>query len=121
MPGVFENAGYVSDSGQFAYGVRYQPETLTLSISGIQNALQRSQYIGLPRIRCSGSRRRSDPVARRVVIQFTGAVPSGYAPGGIHTLPWFNRDNFAGLAVNSSGTYVDSPIILLRKILEKVP
>ena len=121
MPGVFENAGYVDDAGNVGYGIRYQPDTLTLFIDGVQNAPQRYQFIGLPRIRSSGSRRRSDPVARRVVIQFTGTVPSGYVPGGIHVLPWFNRDNFAGLVVSSSGTYLGSPVILVRKILEKVP
>jgi hypothetical protein len=91
MAGKFTSAFYESsDVAGRTFAIRVQPETLTLTVGGVANvgvAGPATESIG---ILVGGSQRRRGAHSRKVRVAFTGAVPDGYSPSSILSLPVLN-------------------------------
>jgi len=122
--GPFETVAYSTDTGAI-YPIKIQPETMTLSIDGTANAAPAGPIQGnLPSAQVSKGRRAHGINARLVRFRFTGAVPPGYKPDGVISLPVLSQATYAGWGKGQTGTYsiqgTDYAIAFVGKTPEKI-
>lgn len=99
------------------YPIRVQPETLLATIAGTPNAAPTDAVDVNVRVRVSGSIRASGLRARRITIRLplTGQ-PTGYAPGGVLTIPALTAAFFnaaATIGIGGTVTYLTVACILV--------
>lgn len=107
--GAFSNVTYEANAGSF-HPLRCQPESLALVVNGVTNAAPTDAINNSQRAQVSKNNRSSGLKARRVVVRFTGTVPTGYATGGLYTIPVPDPDVFNGIVEFQTGTYLGEAI-----------
>lgn len=122
--GQFENSIYQTNDGTL-YPIRIQPETASLTLNGVANAAASGPVTGnLPSAQISKGRRSHGVNARLIRFRFTGAVPPGYTPNGVITLPVLSSASYTAYGKTQVGTYtllgVDYDIAYVGKTPEKI-
>lgn len=118
--GKFTRSTYESDDGKIR-SIRVQPETLAATLGGTANAAPAGTLTtGLGSAKVSGSRRSLGCNARTVTLQFTGAVPDGYMPESVVTIPILTKALFDAVAKGTTGVYLGVAVIVLFKTPEYV-
>lgn len=117
--GVFVDSTYEMEDGNII-AIRIQPETLALDIDGTNDPPVGAVSIGDLSAKVSGSRRSKGVNARTVTVQFTGAPPAGYAPGGTISLPVLTAAKFIEINKRQAGTYLGVAIRVAGKSSETV-
>lgn len=107
--GNFVNVTYTANAGSF-HPLRCQPESLQLVIDGVTNAAPTDTINNSQRAQVSKNNRSSGLKARRVVVRFTGALPAGYAPNQLYTIPVPDPVVFNGIQEFTTGTYLGEAI-----------
>lgn len=115
--GVFILTKYEADNGDIR-PIRVQPETLAANLGSVNAApAGTADTVGFARV--GGGRRRYGIKARTVRIKFTGALPDGYAPNQILTVPVLTKTVYdAIIAGTTTGTYLGNAIIVVGKSSE---
>lgn len=104
--GTYLQDGKYETDGGTVVAARIQPETITLTLNSVANALPTGTVTpGLPSAKVSGGRREFGINARLVRIRFTDTLPPGYAMNGILTLPVLTTAAFNAYDKAQTGTY----------------
>lgn len=117
--GVFQRARYQCDDGTIGV-VRIQPETAQLVIEGTTNEVATGTVNAGSRVRARKGKREYGIGARYVTIEWTGAPPTDYKPGGILTVPVLQEAFWEGINELDTGTYLGQPIQVISKSPENV-
>lgn len=116
--GAFETSRYEDDNLNIRR-IRVQPETLLLTINGTANSAPAGAIdSGYASAQVSQGRRSLGCNARLVRVRFSGAPPTGYKPDSVITLPWLQQASYAALNPGQTGTYLETPIVLVGKTAE---
>lgn len=102
---------YKADNGAIHF-IQIRPETLTLNLAGNFNSAPGGLATTPVYARGTSSRYGYGVNARRVRFQFT-APPSGYANGGVISLPWLDAATWAAVKGTTAGAYQGAPIAVL--------
>ncbi len=114
--GAFTDTFYSTDKGGTC-NIRLQPETITFSLQGVPEVGPADQEASA---RVQGSRRSFGIIARKVRVRFTGAVPTGYEPGSVLSIPILTQTAYAAITKGDEGTYLGQPVRVLGKTPEYV-
>lgn len=109
--GAFSRSRYQADNGSI-HPIRVQPETLAANI-GAANAAPTGAVTVPLFARARKSRRAFGLGARSVRVAFTGAVPDGYAPNQILTIPILTPTVFNSIVPDQAGTYLGAPVVVI--------
>lgn len=102
---TLEGARYESNNG-IVFPIRIQPETITLNLNSVTNALPSAQVtLDVPSARVGAGRNSFGVNARLVRITFTAAVPPGYLENGVITLPVLTLTAYNAYTRGTTGTY----------------
>lgn len=116
------DAVYETEKATVGYKCKVQPETLTLTINLVANASSSAATRpDQPRAIMNGSRRSRGVNARKVRLVFTGALPPGYSPDSIITLPCLTKAFFAECQEDATGTYSLLGVDYNMRVLGTVP
>lgn len=109
--GAFTIENYQFGNGGIG-SIRVQPETLTLTIGGVENTPVAGVRNVNRRVSVSGGRRRQGLLyARLVRLTWSGDAPVGYRPGATFTLPLVNNAIYAAASVpDATGTYLGNGV-----------
>lgn len=110
--GEFVRTRYQSDQTDRIYSIRLQPETLALSFGSTTNAPPSGAVTEGVSARARGSRRQFGITARAVAVEFTGALPEGYADEPL-TVPVLTPALFETLQPGTVGTYLGQPVVVI--------
>lgn len=118
--GQFIEAFYQTDALEIGR-CQVQPETLDLTISGVEN-VSNSGPASLPvDIRMNGKANRFSIRARYVVVRWGGTPPAGYLPEGLLRIPVLLPATYTGYIQagrGATGTYLNTGIVLVRWVAE---
>ncbi len=118
--GSFLDAFYELNNGDIA-AIRVQPETAALVLDGVTNAIPAGPATLPVSAKVSKTNREIGIGPRTVTIEFTGAVPDGYAPNSKITLPWFEAASWNALPPRgATGTYLTVGVRLTGKSPESI-
>lgn len=114
--GAFLETKYQADNGD-VHPIRVQPETVAASLGTANIAPTGAVTIDL--FATARKSKRSYGVgARTARLRFTGAVPDGYKPGQVLTVPVLTIAVYNGLTRASTITYLGQPAALVGKSAE---
>jgi len=113
--GPFLDAIYETNAGN-PYAIRVQPETITAWNTNGTGPVPAGQ----PSAQVSKGRRSIGVNARLARFEWTGAVPDGYDPNGIITLPILTQDDWEALVKNQNYAYLGSTMQLVGKTAEAI-
>lgn len=116
--GVFERTRYESNSGRI-YSIEVQPETLLAEFNAVANAAPVGAVNQEVTARARGSKRAYGVTARKVLVQFTASLPTGYSGDPLY-IPILTPTVFNGIEKDQAGTYLANPIRVLEKSSEQV-
>jgi len=117
--GQFEIGRYINNDA-VVFGCRPQPETKALVIATITNAYPVGAVTAPVQARLSGGKRRIGMTARTVTLNFTGAVPVGYAVGRSVRVPCFAQPIYNAATFGAVGTYLGSPVSVVGRSPERI-
>jgi len=113
--GSFTQSVYQTDAGT-PFVIRVQPETIA---NAWNTAGAGTPAISLS-VNASGGRRRNGINARVARFKWVGAVPDGYEPGGIITLPILTKAKFDSLQKLVDYPYLGGGLNLIGKTNESI-
>lgn len=116
--GNFIRSSYQARNGTI-YPCRIQPETASLTIGSVANDPPAGPIDGSITARMRGSRRRFGVTARKVSLEFTGALPDGYS-GDPVDVPVLSPGVFDGYNPGAAGTYLGQAVVLISKTAEQL-
>lgn len=117
--GIFVYSRYERSDGPI-HRIRVQPETLTAELpTGTANAAPAGPIDASITARARGSRRRYGITARKVLVEFTGALPDGYS-GDPVSIPILTQAVFNGISLGTVGLYLGQPVSVLSTTREQV-
>lgn len=116
--GPFQYSKYQATGGGI-YRIRVQPETLQLNVGGA-NSAPGGEINQAGTVRARGSRRSFGIVARGFSLRFTGAPPSGYAPGRTLVVPVLTPARWNDVNLGDEGTYLGANVQVVGKIPESI-
>lgn len=117
--GPFSVSKYEADDGTI-YPIKIQPETLTANLGAV-NAAPSGAATGKVLAKARKNRRAYGVGARTARVKFTAAVPDGYSPNQILTIPVLTPTVYNGITANATtGTYLGSPVLIVGKSSETV-
>ena len=108
--GAFVRARYQASygKGREIHPIRVQPETVTLDVGGVTNALPEDAISNPISALVSRGRRSRGLIVRTVTIQAPiSDQPDGYLPGGLTTLPCLTETFFQACAAADDTTVVN--------------
>lgn len=114
--GAFVRSKYEADNGDI-HPIRVQPETLLANLGEVNAAPSGDVTVAL--FATARKSRRSYGVgARTVRVRFTAAVPDGYEPGQILSVPILTPDAFVAAQTAQTGTYLGSAVEIVGSTSE---
>jgi len=113
--GKFVDRNYSTTAGLLV-PIRIQPETITEWNPQAAGPL----LPGQPSAQVSKGRRSIGINARIARFRWSGAVPDGYDPAGIITLPILTQSSFVALVKNTAYAYNGGTLNLVGKSEEKI-
>lgn len=116
--GAFIKSKYAADNGD-VYRIRIQPETAALVLNAVTNTAPAGAVDQEITARARGSRRKFGVTARKVSLEFTGALPDGYEGDPVE-VPILTKTVFDGITTGQTGTYLGSPVAVISKTNEQV-
>lgn len=116
--GVFSRSKYETNAGTIL-NARVQPETLAANIGAV-NAAPAGAVNGLGSAKMRGGSREIGVKARRVTVAFTGAVPDGYKPNSVVSIPIMTPAVYNGISVGTTGTYLGVAVVVIGTRAESV-
>lgn len=119
--GIFLNANYEDNKGD-VHAIRIQPETASLVIGGVGNAIPALPAGGLvqPVAQVSGGKNQRGLTARRIGIRLTAASPEGgYLERGTHYVPWLAPATFPDPALKETGIYNGNACVVIGSSPER--
>lgn len=117
--GAFLRTFYELDNGDIA-AIRVQPETVAMTIGGVQNAAATGPATVPSSAVVSKGRRSRGINARLVRIVFPTTAPAGYLVNSPIALPWLDPGTFASLTPNATVAYLGASGILVGRTAESV-
>lgn len=114
--GSFTRGRYQADNGSI-HPIRIQPETAAANIGAVNAPPTGAVTVPLF-ARARKSRRAFGLGARTVRVRFTAAVPDGYAPNQILTIPILTPTVFNGITPDQTGTYLGAPVVVIGTTAE---
>lgn len=109
---------YKADNGD-VYRCRVQPETLALTLNAVANAATADPVDQEVTARMRGSRRQFGITARKVSLEFTGVLPTGYSGDPVE-VPIMQKTVFDGITTGQTGTYLGADVAVISKTNEQV-
>lgn len=116
--GEFTKTKYEDRNGRI-YNIKVQPETLAFTDGTLTNAATANAVDQPISAYARGSRRRNGVTARKVAVEFTGALPDGYS-GDPVSIPILQPALFDAVSPGSTGTYLGSPVRVISKTGEQL-
>lgn len=107
--GRFTQTRYQSNQTARIYNIRVQPETLALVLDGTTNNPPSGEVTEAVSARARGSRRQFGITARAVAVEFTGALPDGYADEPL-TVPIMTPALYESVSIGTTGTYLGEAV-----------
>lgn len=108
------------DSTQI-HPIRVQPETRDAVIGGTQNFPPSGAATNPISAVVSGSKRTKGLTPRKVTLEFSGEVPTGYAEGAQVTIPCLSVAFYVKcLVTGATGTYLGKPVSVVSTSAESV-
>ena len=112
--GPFQDSKYAADDDT-VYGIKVQPETLSLTINSVQNDPPAGAVTGDVLARVTGSRRGYGVFARVGRFRITASGTSGLAVGRVITLPLLNGDIYDECKKPNTGTYNTASVAVVGR------
>lgn len=117
--GEFNTDAKYETRGGGIHRIRVQPETLAAEFNSVVNAVPAGAVNRETSARARGSRKALGVTARKVSVQFTGALPAGYSGDPVE-IPVMTPATFDGILPGQAGTYLSVPIAVISKTPEQV-
>lgn len=117
--GPFTDSKYAADDGT-VYGIKIQPETISLTINGQENTPPTGAVTGDVLARVTGSRRGYGVFARVGRIRIVAPGTSGLAAGRTITLPLLNGDIYDEMKKPNQGTYNTATVAVVGRSAEVI-
>ena len=110
MPGAFLSGKYQSQIDPTKiYGVRVQPETLSLVIASVANAFPTESITEVLRAKVSKTRREYGQGVAKAYLEFTDALPEGY-DGEPVAVPLLTQAIRAVAVTDATGSYLGASV-----------
>jgi len=118
--GAFENGRYKTRNGD-VFACRVQPETRQLTLGNTFNVYPTDPVDQPFPIKIRVGKRTRGLIPRTVTVRFTSTPPTGYLPGGLHTIPVFDPDVWDGYTdvANRTGTYLGAAVEMVGQFPPK--
>ena len=107
--GAFINSLYENDEGEVS-PIRIQPETLLFSLGTETNEAATGPATSRQFVKISKSNREYGLRPRKIVVKFTGAVPTGYKADQTYAIPALTPAIFAAAIPTATGTYLGEAV-----------
>jgi len=117
--GQFSTSKYAADSGNI-YSIRVQPETLLATFATVPNTAPAGAVDQEVSAKVSKGNRGIGIKPRSVTVRWTGAVPDGYDPRGLITIPVLTQTVYNGIVKGQTANYLGNAAEVVSKSPERV-
>ena len=107
--GAFINSLYQTDQGEVA-PIKIQPETLSFSIGSETNVAATGPATSRMFVKISKGNREYGCRPRKIVVKFTGTVPTGYKADQTYAIPALTPAIFGAAIPTAVGSYLGEAV-----------